>query len=867
MQSRLLAERYELISPLGRGTMGTVWRAVDRTLGREVAVKEIRQDPGLTQEQRTELRERMIREGRAAARVHHPSVATIFDAIEVGGVPWIIMELVEGRSLEQVVDEDGPLPPRLVAEIGADLLGALRAAHASDILHRDVKPSNVLITHSGRVVLTDFGIAKSRGDTALTQTGMVIGSPGYTAPERARGEYTGPESDLWSLGATLYFAVEARPAYERRSIAETLAALMTEVCDPPRNAGQLRPVLEAMLEKDHTKRITAERASVLLRAVADTPTVTQFPASSPQRPTGGAFAPDAVSPYGDSGRDPSVDRPFGTPRPVLDSTAPPQDPNRTTTPTPSPAGGAEIAGRGGAGAAPGAGGGLVGTSQAGGAVEPGADGNAHPEISGHGAEGARSAAGAGGPGASPSGHGSSAQDSGAASPDAEISGSGGGSGRPGTTGLPGDFAADVHPTWAGPDISASGFASSWPSDAPGAPHRSGAAGGQGLAGRSDSAGASGAGAPGSGGPAGNSVGPGAGAFEDSDATRFRRPTLPDDQTVVVVKSDAADPAGLADDVTVVQGQLPGRRVYPPDPGARRLDIDTDATPPSALPLPPHPIQGPHPQQPPQTWAPPPAGGYPPPQTPPGFPPGQGHGHHPVELDPNATQAVPRGLGTDIFSMQRTAPPPAVKPKGKGRLVLLLVLAFVAFVALAVVAVSAFGANSAGPTKTAGRIIPASPTAATYPPDPPAPPPAKGTKRQQGEGYTIDVPAGFGRTAKGTQVVFSAKGKATIRVAEVQITTDLLKSIEAAEAKQPYEGYELIRIAPLETSPYKGADTAEWEYAYEGRNGLVHVVSRWVDVPDGGAFAIYYAVPEAQWAKSEKQRDAVFASFRFQRHPN
>ncbi|WP_051759492.1 hypothetical protein [Herbidospora cretacea] len=317
-----------------------------------------------------------------------------------------------------------------------------------------------------------------------------------------------------------------------------------------------------------------------------------------------------------------------------------------------------------------------------------------------------------------------------------------------------------------------------------------------------------------------------------------------------MKSDAADPG--ADDVTVVQGQLPGRRVYPPDPGARRLDIDTDATPPSALPLPP------------QTWAPPPAGGYPPPQ----MPPGQHHpGFPPGQPDPNATQAVPRGLGTDIFSMQRTTPPPAAKPKGKGRLVLLLVLAFVAFVALAVVAVSAFGANSAGPTRTAGRIIPASPTAATYPPDPPAPAPAKGTKRQQGEGYTIDVPAGFGRTAKGTQVVFSAKGKATIRVAEVQITTDLLKSIEAAEAKQPYEGYELIRIAPLETSPYKGADTAEWEYAYEGRNGLVHVVSRWVDVPDGGAFAIYYAVPETQWAASEKQRDAVFASFRFQRHPN
>ncbi|WP_232320583.1 hypothetical protein [Herbidospora daliensis] len=360
-----------------------------------------------------------------------------------------------------------------------------------------------------------------------------------------------------------------------------------------------------------------------------------------------------------------------------------------------------------------------------------------------------------------------------------------------------------------------------------------------------------------GGPGGGQSG--APDFEDPDATRFRRPTAPDDQTVVVVKSE---PPGLADDVTVVQGQLPGRRVYPPDPGARRLDVDTDATPPSALPLPPHP------QQPPQQWAPPPVGGYPPPQQPPaqpGFP--QGQPHHPGEPDPNVTQAVPRGLGTDIFSMQRTPPPPAAKPKGKGRLVLLLVLAFVAFVALAVVAVSAFGANSATPVKTAGRIIPPSPTSATYPPEPPAPAPAKGTKRQQGDGYTVDIPAGFIRTEKGTQVAFSAKGRAVIRVAEVQITTDLLKSIEAAEAKQPYEGYELIRIAPLETSPYKGADTAEWEYAYEGKDGLVHVVARWVDVPDAGAFAIYYAVPEAQWAKSKKQRDAVFASFRFQRDPN
>ncbi|MFI6817420.1 serine/threonine-protein kinase [Nonomuraea sp. NPDC050328] len=274
---RVLAGRYELLAPLGRGTMGTVWRAHDRTLGREVAIKEIRQDSGLSEAQRAELRERMVREGRTASRINHPSVAAIYDVLIHDDSPWIIMELVEARSLEQVIEEEGPLPPRLVAEIGVDLLGALRAAHAQGITHRDVKPGNVLITEHGRVVLTDFGIAKAEGDTKLTKTGMVIGSPGYTAPERARGEYTGPESDVWSLGATLYFAVEGRPAYERSSIAETLAALMTESADPPTQAGPLRPVLDGMLNKIHQQRLSTAKAETMLRMVADTPTH-EFPA-------------------------------------------------------------------------------------------------------------------------------------------------------------------------------------------------------------------------------------------------------------------------------------------------------------------------------------------------------------------------------------------------------------------------------------------------------------------------------------------------------------------------------------------------------------------------------------------------------------
>ncbi|ACZ91153.1 serine/threonine-protein kinase [Streptosporangium roseum] len=321
-QTRVLADRYELIAPLGRGTMGTVWRAYDRSLGREVAVKEIRQESGLSEAQRAELRERMIREGRTAARISHPSVATVHDAIIENGSPWIIMELVQARSLEQVIEEEGPLPPRLVAEIGVDLLGALRAAHAQGVLHRDVKPGNVLITESGRVVLTDFGIAKAEGDTNLTKTGMVIGSPGYTAPERARGEHTGPESDLWSLGATLYFAVEGRPAYERSSVAETLAALMTDRADPPTQAGPLRPVLEQLLERDHTVRLAPAQAAAMLRAVADTPSTSVNPASAtpaiplkaaaPVKPVTPATptppVPAAAPPAGEEGEEFDADR-------------------------------------------------------------------------------------------------------------------------------------------------------------------------------------------------------------------------------------------------------------------------------------------------------------------------------------------------------------------------------------------------------------------------------------------------------------------------------------------------------------------------------------------------------------------------------
>ncbi|MEV0387794.1 serine/threonine-protein kinase [Nonomuraea sp. NPDC050643] len=265
----LLAGRYRLQSQLGQGGMGTVWRAVDELLQQEVAVKEVRLPADLDEASRAELTDRTLREARAAATLRsHPSIVTVHDVVLDGGRPWIIMELVRGRSLDRVVRDDGPLPPHQVATIGLRMIDALGAAHASGILHRDVKPANVLLTGDGRVLLTDFGIATTAGDTGLTQTGMLTGSPGYIAPERLRGETDGPLADLWSLGATLFAAVEGGPPFARPNEAAVLAAVLMQEPAPCRRAGPLAPVLAAMLEKDPARRCSAREAAGWLEEVS-----------------------------------------------------------------------------------------------------------------------------------------------------------------------------------------------------------------------------------------------------------------------------------------------------------------------------------------------------------------------------------------------------------------------------------------------------------------------------------------------------------------------------------------------------------------------------------------------------------------------
>jgi hypothetical protein len=279
---RTVAGRYRLLDRLGSGGMGTVWRAEDTVLGRDVAVKEVTFPRGVSDEEREVLRERTRREARAAARLDHPSAVTVYDVTEEDGTPFLVMELVDARTLAEVVRTDGPLSPKRTAEIGLAVLGALEAAHEQGIVHRDVKPGNVLLGEDGRVVLTDFGIATFTGDSSITSTGLLLGSPSYIAPERARGEQPGPPSDLWSLGATLFTAVEGRAPYDRGEPLPTLTAVVAGEHEPYVAAGPLAPVLEGLLECDPALRLDAAQVRAELDGVlaADT-TTSATPAPQP----------------------------------------------------------------------------------------------------------------------------------------------------------------------------------------------------------------------------------------------------------------------------------------------------------------------------------------------------------------------------------------------------------------------------------------------------------------------------------------------------------------------------------------------------------------------------------------------------------
>ncbi|MFE2299977.1 protein kinase [Streptomyces sp. NPDC059445] len=322
---RVIAGRYRLLSPLGEGGMGTVWRARDEVLQREVAVKEVRAPAGLPDAEIERMYARLEREAWAAARVSHRNVVTVYDVAMEDGRPWIVMELIRGIALSDLLDAEGPLDPQRAAHIGAEVLAALRAAHEAGVLHRDVKPGNVLMANDGRVVLTDFGIATVEGSSALTMTGEVIGSPEFLAPERALGRTPGPESDLWSLGVLLYAAVEGNSPFRQPTPLSTLRAIVDEPLPPPRRAGPLAPVIEGLLAKDPAERTSAESAERELRLVAAGGTAPTRPMGAATRsseaPTVGVFGvpgpSSATPPQG-----------FGPPPATLPSATPAAEPER-----------------------------------------------------------------------------------------------------------------------------------------------------------------------------------------------------------------------------------------------------------------------------------------------------------------------------------------------------------------------------------------------------------------------------------------------------------------------------------------------------------------------------------------------------------
>ncbi|MEU6522071.1 protein kinase [Streptomyces sp. NPDC046924] len=268
-QGRLVAGRYRLGETIGSGGMGRVWRAHDEVLHRSVAVKELTAALYVSESEQARLLTRTRAEARAAARINHSAVVTVHDVLEHDGRPWIVMELVEGHSLADAVKERERVEPREAARIGLWVLRALRAAHAAGVVHRDVKPGNVLLGGDGRVLLTDFGIAQIEGDTAITRTGEVVGSVDYLAPERVRGQDPGPSSDLWALGATLYTAVEGRSPFRRTSPLTTMQAVVEEEAGEPRYAGPLAPVISALLRKDPAMRPDAAATEQMLAEAAE----------------------------------------------------------------------------------------------------------------------------------------------------------------------------------------------------------------------------------------------------------------------------------------------------------------------------------------------------------------------------------------------------------------------------------------------------------------------------------------------------------------------------------------------------------------------------------------------------------------------
>ncbi|CAL9303454.1 serine/threonine-protein kinase [Streptomyces sp. SudanB25_2051] len=321
----VLAGRYRLGETIGRGGMGKVWRAHDEVLHRTVAVKELTAGQFVSEADRVVLHARTQKEARAAARITHPAVVTVHDVLEHDDRPWIVMQYVDGSSLADTVKSapDGRISPREAARIGLHVLGALSAAHAAGVLHRDVKPGNVLLARDGRVLLTDFGIAAIEGDSTITRTGELVGSIDYLAPERVRGSDPGPASDLWALGATLYTAVQGESPFRRSSPISTMQAVVTEEAGDAAHAGPLAPVITALLRKDPADRPTAGELERMLIEAMEGRTPSAAQAFVPTR----SVSPEELREVADG----IARRPEGAAGDTATATAPPAAPHGPAT--------------------------------------------------------------------------------------------------------------------------------------------------------------------------------------------------------------------------------------------------------------------------------------------------------------------------------------------------------------------------------------------------------------------------------------------------------------------------------------------------------------------------------------------------------
>jgi serine/threonine protein kinase len=321
-EGRLIADRYRVLDRIGRGGMATVWRAHDDLLDRQVAVKKLHPQPHLDADELATLFERARREARSAARISHPNVVVVHDVVDDEGLPIIVMEYVPSTTLADLIKAHGPVPLEEVARIGRGVIAALRAAHRAGVLHRDVKPANVLLAEDGRVVLTDFGIAQAAETSALTRTGQLVGSVDFMSPERLVGAKPGPEADLWALGATLFQAIEGRSPFLRDSVTETMYAIAMEPAPEVRGAGPLAPLIQGLLIAKPTERLSAEDAERLLRTTDADPRRIRRVGYSTTPPAARAAAGDApataAKPEPSSKQDPgSQPDPISKPEPNL----------------------------------------------------------------------------------------------------------------------------------------------------------------------------------------------------------------------------------------------------------------------------------------------------------------------------------------------------------------------------------------------------------------------------------------------------------------------------------------------------------------------------------------------------------------------